>query len=311
MINRHRTRAFLAVLLTVGAVALAQQQEGEQQPFEAGTPLELTMNATVFGSFRFAESCSYDEARDLYVIPNAGNFQNVAENDGYVSLVNPDGSVHTLKWIGDNRNGLTLNDPFGSDIMNGRLYVADLDHVRWFDLETGEPLGSVMVEGIMRFNDIEVAEDGTIYATQSGNDEGTVPEQLYRISPDGEASLFVDGAPLARPNGVAFDAEGNIVVVNIGTDEILTFSTDGELLATEQSLDPGNDGLVILPDGTKYVSSVREGTIAVIRPGQPPELVASGIPSAASICYDPTRNRIIVPMNNANAIAFVELDEEP
>jgi len=81
-----------------------------------------------------------------------------------------------------------------------------------------------------------------------------------------------------------------------------------ELLLTEQSLDPGNDGLVILEDGTKYVSSVRQGTVARIRPGQEAEMVASGIPSAASMCYDPTRNRLIVPMNSWFALAFVELD---
>ena len=81
-----------------------------------------------------------------------------------------------------------------------------------------------------------------------------------------------------------------------------------DLVATEQTLDPANDGLVILPDGTKYVSSVGNGTIARIRVGRPPELVASGIPGAASICHDSRRNRIIVPMNNGNALAFVELN---
>jgi sugar lactone lactonase YvrE len=117
----------------------------------------------------------------------------------------------------------------------------------------------------------------------------------------------VDGPPLSRPNGIAFDPQGNIVVVNIDSADILTFSRDGELLGIEQSLDPGNDGLVILPEGTKYVSSVRAGTIARIRPGGRPEVVASGIPSAASMCYDPTRERLVVPMNNWNALAFVEL----
>jgi sugar lactone lactonase YvrE len=75
--------------------------------------------------------------------------------------------------------------------------------------------------------------------------------------PDGSSSVFVDGAPLSRPNGVAFDPEGNIVVVNVESADIHTFSPSGELLSTRQSLDPGNDGLVILEDGTMYVSSVR------------------------------------------------------
>ena len=82
-------------------------------------------------------ACPYDEARDLYVSVNAGMPQEMAPNDGYVSLVNPDGSVHTLKWIGVSRAGLTLNHPLGSDIANGRLYVVDIDTVRWFDIKSG------------------------------------------------------------------------------------------------------------------------------------------------------------------------------
>jgi sugar lactone lactonase YvrE len=171
--------------------------------------------------------------------------------------------------------------------VGGSLYLADLNTVRWFDMTTGEPQDSVTVEDAVGFNDLEVAEDGTIYASQTGDPDENIPERLYKITPDGTSLVFVDGAPLARPNGVAFDNNGNIVVVNISSDEILTFSPEGELLETGTSLDSVNDGVVILPDGTMYISSVGEGTIAVIRPDQPAELVASGLPSAASICHDP------------------------
>lgn len=295
----------LRMLIVAIAVPFAAQAQDE--PFAAGTPLETTPNARVYGSFNFAESCSYDPERDLYVVPSAGALDG-EDNDGYVSLVNPDGTVNTLKWIGATRDGLTLNQPFGSDIVGGSLYLADLNTVRWFDMTTGEPQGSVTVEDAASFNDLEVAEDGTIYASQSGDPDENIPERLYKITPDGTSSVFVDGVPLARPNGVAFDNDGNIVVVNISSDEILTFSPEGELLETGTSLDSINDGVVILPDGTMYISSVGEGTIAVIRPDQPAELVASGLPSAASICYDTSRNRVVVPMNRGNAIAFVDLE---
>ena len=120
-------------------------------------------------------------------------------------------------------------------------------------------------------------------------------------------SVFVSGAPLNRPNGIAFDPKGNIVVVNIGTSDVLTFAPDGKLVATEQAVDAGNDGLVVLPDGTKYVSSVVRGTVSRIRPGQKAEVVAAGIPSAASMTYDSKRNRLVIPMNDWNAVAIVEL----
>jgi len=300
-----------STLVALCGLSAAQAQPATpaaDQPFTAGAPLKMTPNAKTFGGFRFAESISYDAKRDLYVVPSAGMPQNVVPNDGYVSLVNPDGSAHTLKWIGVNRNGLTLNHPLGSDIENDLLYLADGDIVRWFDMNTGAPKGSVTVKGMTTgvINDVEVARDGTIYATQTGNDDPN-SWKVFKVTPQGDSSVFASGAPLNRPNGIAFDPKGNIVVVNIGTADVLTFSPAGQLLTTEQSTDAGNDGLAILPDGTKFVSSVRQGTVARIRPGQKAELIASGLPTPASMCYDSKRNRLVIPANDWNAITFVDV----
>ena len=138
---------------------------------------------------------------------------------------------------------LVLNDPSGSDIANGMFYVSDRDGgtsaddplvavVRWFNMTNGAPVGEVRVPRSTGLNDIEVADDGTIYATQTGTG-GEMPDptswQVWKITPDGTASMFIQGAPLRRPNGIAFDQQGNIVVVNIGNNEVLTFSPAGEL----------------------------------------------------------------------------------
>lgn len=302
----HRNFRLIAGLLCVG-VAQAHSAAPADEAFAAGAPLAMTPNARTYGGFRFAESISYDAARDLYVVPSAGIAQDVIANDGYVSLVNPDGSAHTLKWIGVNRNGLTLNHPLGSHIANGRLYLADIDTIRWFDLQSGAPLGSMQIPGVSRFNDLEVAADGTVYATQTGADAADT-WRLYRISPEGNAKIIVQGEPLNRPNGVALDARGNLVVVHIGSNAVHTFSPSGELLATEHAVDDGNDGIVIVQDGTKYVSSVRKGTISRIRPGAQAEIIASGLPSPASMGYDSKRNRLLLPANDWNAITIVELD---
>jgi SMP-30/Gluconolactonase/LRE-like region len=288
------------------AQAPAPQPAPAAQPFVAGTPLKTTPNVKVYGSFRFSESLSYDADRDLIVSVNAGMAQDLVPNDGYVSLINPDGSVNTLKWIGVNRNGLTLNHPLGSHIANGMLYVVDIDTVRWFDMKSGEPKGNIPVNGAGRFNDLEVAKDGTIYATVTGAPQDPTTWKVYKITAQSQ-TVLISGAPLSMPNGITFDGKGNLVVVNIGSNDVLTFSPDGKLVSTEQAVDPGNDGIVVTADGTKYVSSVRIGTISRIRPGQKAEVIASGVPSAASMAYDSKRNRLLIPMNDWNAIAIVEL----
>ena len=329
--------------VAVAAAPLSAQQPAVPQPFVVGNPLGLPIipaagatfeavssNVKVFGAIYSAESCSYDAARGVIVVPNRGVPQSVQTNNAWVSLINHDGSVHTARWIGvqnpaDRANltpPLVLNEPYGSDIANGMLYVADRDGataanepsvavIRRFNMQTGAPAGETRVERSAWLNDIEVGNDGTVYATQTGDrSENPDPNtwQVLKITPSGEVSIFVLGAPLRQPNGVAFDPQGNIVVVNTGNSDVLTFSPAGRLLKTETAAQAGSDGLVIMPDGTKYVSSVLNGGISRIRPGRPAELIARNVPNAASMCYDAGANQLVIPMNPNNALAFVRLD---
>jgi hypothetical protein len=339
-----RITVLAAIAIGTGIVPGAShaQQPTSPQPFVVGNPLGLPVtpgpaggfqpispNVKVYGAIYSAESCSYDAGRGVIVVPNRGVTQNVQTNDAFVSFINHDGSVHTARWIGVQSPAdraklsppLVLNEPYGSDIANGMLYVADRDGgtsatdpsvavIRRFDLRTGAPAGETRVPAVDWINDIEVTEDGTVYATRTGA-FGDKPDpatwQVWKIAPNGALSVFVQGAPLFQPNGIAFDPQGNIVVVNIGDDAVLTFSPAGQLLKTEHAAQAGSDGLVVMPDGTKYVSSVRFGGVSRIRPGQAPELIARNIPSAASMCYDAGANQLVIPMNPNNGLAFVPL----
>jgi hypothetical protein len=78
---------------------------------------------------------------------------------------------------------------------------------------------------------------------------------------------------MRQPNGVAFDQQGDIVVVNIGTEDVITYSKDAKVIKTEKAAQSGNDGLVVMKDGTKYVSSVQNGGVSRIRPGRAAELM--------------------------------------
>ena len=336
----------IAVALVIGTgVVIAQQPAAPQPPppFSVGNRLGLPINPAadgtfnpmstnvkVYGAIFSAESCSYDPVRNLIVVPNRSVGQNVQTNNGWVSLINHDGSVHTARWIGVQPPGaeranmkppLVLNEPSGSDIANGMFYVSDRDGgtapgdplvavIRWFNMTTGAPAGEIRVPRSTGFNDIEVADDGTIYATQTGTG-GATPDpttwQVWKITRDGTASILIQGAPLRQPNGIAFDPQGNVVVINIGNNEVLTFSPAGQLIRTETAVQAGNDGLVIMADGTKYVSSVVNGGVSRIRPGQPAELIAQNIPSPASMCYDAGANQLVIPMNANNALAFIPL----
>ena len=340
----QRTIFIVATLAITAPTALvAQQPQPATQPYVTGNPLgipatpapngtfePMSSNVKVYGAIYSAESCSYDATRGVIVVPNRVMPQTVETNDAFISFINHDGSVNTARGIGvqspADRAKLTpplvLNEPFGSDIVEGKLYVADRDGgtspsdtstavIRAFDMKTGAPAGEWRLPGVEWINDIAVADDGTIYATRTLGGASPTPDpatfQVWKIAPSGTPSVFVQGAPLVLPNGVAIDGHGNIVVVNTGDDAVLTFDRDGKLLNTEHAAQPGSDGLVIMRDGTKYVSSVRNGGVSRIRPGKRAELIARNIPSAASMCYDPGANQLVIPMNPNNGLAFVKL----
>src|SRR5262245_7307375 len=337
--------ALLLLVWSVGSLSAQQPAQAPTgpQPYFVGNRLGMPINPApdgkfdpvsknvkVYGAIYSAESCSYDPTRGVIVVPNRGVAQNVQTNNAWISFVNHDGSVHTARWVGiqnpgDQRSSmkppLVLNEPLGSDIANGVLYLADRDGgtsptdpavavLRSFDMKTGMPGRDIRVDKSTGFNDIEVGDDGTIYATQTGaGGQNADPNtwQVWKITRDGAASIFAQGAPLRQPNGIAFDQRGNIVVVNIGTNDVLTFGTDGKLVATEHAVQAGNDGLVVLKDGTKYVSSVQLGGVSRIRPGKPAELIAQNIPNPASMCYDAGANQLVIPMNANNGLAFIPL----
>src|SRR5690606_12671087 len=97
--------------LALGVVNAQQPQPSGPQPYGTGQPLGLPVtppadgtfrpissNVKVYGAIYSAESCAYDPARDLIVVPNRGVPQNVQTNNAWISLLNHDGSVHTARW---------------------------------------------------------------------------------------------------------------------------------------------------------------------------------------------------------------------
>jgi len=124
-------------------------------------------------------------------------------------------------------------------------------------------------------------------------------EPLGTVNESGEATPLSDNVRVFGSfrfaESCTFDPERNLILAM------------GDLVRTEHAVESGNDGIVVAADGTKYVSSVRYGSVSRIRPGEPAEIIASGIPSAASLCHDSRQNQLIIPMNDNNALAFIPL----
>ncbi|WP_336964159.1 hypothetical protein [Sphingobium aquiterrae] len=293
-------RAFLTILLPAVAMPAALAQALAQAPAASVAPPPSKILADV--GFAGSECVRYDDRADDYIVSNLN--QGGDANDGFLSRVSPDGTVTQLKWIEGGRNGVTLVQPLGLFIKGDLIYVADLRTVHMLDRRSGTPRGSIAVPGAVRLNDLAVADDGTIYVSDSGSDDNA--GAIYAIR-DGKPSLFArrDDA-VERPNGIAVMADGTVVHGGRGVN--LVFRDRSGTILRERSLPTGRmDGIIPLPGGTLLVASQDGHNVYRVPADGKAEVVAQDITVPAAIGWDSRRNRLLVPQIRAASLGFYEL----
>lgn len=258
--------------------------------------------------FEGSEAVRYDAADDRYVVTNLG--PRGPGNDGFVSLLSPDGAVLDLKWIEGGVNGVSLHDPLGLFIRGDEIHVLDPKAVRVFDRRTGAPLRTVDVPDAVRLNDLYVTEAGVAYVTDSGSNDAA--GALYRIQADGTVQTFVErSADLNRVNGVAVTADGLVVHGGLLSD-VLTFrNAETAEIVREITLPTGRiDGVVALADGGLLVASQDGHNVYHVNAEGEARAVAGDIAVPAAIGYDTRRGRLLVPQIVASSLTIFDLDVE-
>ena len=163
-----------------------------------------------------------------------------------------------LRWIDGGNPNVTLHAPKGMAIRGDSLFVSDIDTVRIFNRNTGEPLGAWGVPDADFLNDLAVGPNGTLYVTDSGVNAAsqgagtTATDSVYRFGPNGETEAVASGGELARPNGIVAGPQ-DVVVVTFGANRVVRLDPAGT--PTELATLPAGqlDGIVRLDDGTLLV----------------------------------------------------------
>ncbi|MEY4966480.1 MAG: hypothetical protein RL274_2063 [Pseudomonadota bacterium] len=249
-----------------------------------------------------SECVRYDAANDRYLISNLGT--RGPENNGYIAIMSPDGVIANQKFIEGGKNGVTLIDPLGISIQGGIIYVADITHMRKFDLQTGAPRGEVALPGAGRPNDIFATADGTVYISDNGGLVGTI----IKVSPSGQVSLLQPRDDIMeKPNGVAVMPDGTVVHGGRGVNISFRDAVTGRLIR-EKTLPTGQfDALVPLADGSILAASQGGKNIYKVSASGEVTEVAKEITVPAAIGYDTKRNRLLIPQIAAASITFVDL----
>lgn len=263
--------------------------------------------------FRTPESVLHDSVADVYLVSNINGSPLAVDGNGFISQLNPDGSVRALKWIDGEAGGTTLNAPKGMAIRGDTLLVADITTVRLFHRTTGAPLGNWIVPGASFLNDVAVDAAGAVYVSDSGlraGDRGLEPsgtDAVYRFDAEGAPARLTAGETLGRPNGLAA-APDRLILVSFGTGVMFHIDpASGQTSGLPKPPAGQLDGVIRLSDGSILISSW-EGQ-AVYRMGPGPQFVpvVDSVEAPADIGFDHARGRILIPQFTTDQVVVVPL----
>jgi sugar lactone lactonase YvrE len=241
------------------------------------------------------ESAVHDAARGVFYVSNIAGEPLEANGAGHLSRVSLDGAMLEAEWV------TGLNAPKGLALDGDTLYVTDLDRLVAIDVESGEIGGTWPLEGARFLNDVTVAGDGRVFASDM------VRHAIYVLEGDA-VSVWLEDEALQHPNGLKVDA-GRLIVAPWGIDmqEDFTTLTGGHLLAIDletREIAPlgagtpvGNlDG--IEPDGSGNwpVTDWIAGGLLRIDPDGGAETLVDLPMGSADIGFVPEDRLVIVPM---------------
>jgi len=259
------------------------------------------------------ESVQHEPQSDTYLVSNINGDPLAKDDNGFISKLAPDGTVVALKWIDGASADVELNAPKGIGFSAGKLFVADIDVIRTFDLATGKPLAQIKVPGAAFLNDVAVGPDGTVYVSDTGltaGKEGLEPNKkdaIYKVGADGKLATLIKGEQLGLPNGLFADATGLSVATWQG--KLYKVSYDGKQEAISTAPGAQLDGLLHTGDGQVLLSSWEKSMVYLgTADGQFSPLI-SDLKSPADLGYDNVRGQVLVPLFMDNAIEIQKLPQ--
>ncbi len=248
-----------AATMLAGAGLAAQAHELTASPvMTEGGFRPSPAHARVFAS---PEAAFVPEGWDMAIVSNQDG-----DAPGFLSLLNPDGSVENLHWVDDER----FLNPTGLRSYGDMLYVANGVQIVAVDMEAAAVTDVYDCEGAQFVNDIATGPDGTVYGSESFGGG------IFRVSPGSDTcEWFVEGGDpnLQTINGLLGTEDALIAVTIPGRVVSVDYETGETTLLGEGvgSL----DGVEPAPGGEGFLLSDTNGKILHFHDGETQVLIDS------------------------------------
>lgn len=244
---------------------------------------------------RTTESVLYDPTEQVIFVSSINEKPWEKDKNGYITRHNTDGKILNYEWIKE------LSAPKGMGLLQGKLYVTDIDEVVEIDIEKAKINQRFKHPRAINLNDIAVGADGRIFVSDSKG------EFIFEIS-NGVLDILTetDGGPV---NGLFYETgrllcgqDNRVAVLDLNTKTMSTFIDDTGPI----------DGIKGVGDST-YLISDWTGKVHLIQKDKPKELLLdlSGENiNAADIEYNPYDRVLYVPTFFNNSVAAYKLKEQ-
>ena len=266
-----KSTILLSILFSAGLVSKSFSQKTLTKIWETDT-LISTPESVVFDT----------KSKALYVA--CINGAPTATNEkSFISKLDLNGKITQLK-VTENLHAVK-----GLDVLDGKIYVAEIFKLVEIDDKTGKVIQKYEVPNATFLNGVSVDKKNKIvYFTDMRSD------RLWKLE-KGQLVKVAEGAPLKTPNGVFF--ENDKLIIGNGDGKILALDLKTQQYATIAEGMGGLDG--ILSDGQKgYFATEWRGKIWHINPEGKTQLLLDTVDAkmnTADIEYIPSQKTLLVP----------------
>lgn len=261
----------------------------------------------VINGFATPESVTSDGKR--YFVSNQGQDVFSKDGDGFISEISEDGKLIELKFLP--QKGV-LNAPKGLTIANNILYVADMERVVGFDINSRKTVFELTIPQVTVLNDICRLENEFIAVTE------TVSGNIYKINTKTKSFEIIGNLPTA--NGINYNENTKQLVVctngkNYGEGSVYIKTGNEDFKELPNIANGFFDGIEWIDDnhllisdwvtfpvkdfGKLWIYNVAEQTSQTYFTGE----------SVADIYYNPANQKIYMPQMFHNKVIIADKNE--
>lgn len=246
------------------------------------------------------ESVFYDTINKTIYVSNIDGKSDEKDGNGFISTLAANGRYLEPQWVKG------LDAPKGMGILNGHLFVTNIDEVVEINIQTATIIKRYPIPGAKFLNDIAIdPKTGMIFMTD------TSTGQVFVLS-NGTATLWLDGPMFKGANGLFL--RGKHLFIGAGNNILRADIITGEVTVSVSNTG-SVDGLYVSSDDT-FIYSDWIGSVFVAKSlsenYRKPELILNTMTenaNAADFGVIVYKHMMLIPTFGGNKVVCYTLDE--